>query len=39
MKAIIILSAATVEAAAQGHWVARAVLLTRSIILTLETTN
>jgi hypothetical protein len=39
MRSIDILSATTVEASAQTHWVARAVPLTRPTILTPLTTN
>jgi hypothetical protein len=39
IRSINILSAATVEAAAKAHWVARAVSLTRPTILTPGTTN
>jgi hypothetical protein len=39
MRSINILSAATVEAAAQSHWVARAVSLTSPTILTQGATN
>jgi hypothetical protein len=39
MRNINILSAATAEAAAQAHWVARAVSLPHTTILTPGTTN
>jgi hypothetical protein len=39
MRSINILSAATVEATAQAHWVARAVSLTHPTIFTPGTTN